>query len=382
MTRPFLDYYRANAISPVNQDLSDLTRHLERRESLYLALGIVPAMIEGRSVIEFGPGSGHNAIYTSSLSPARYLLVDGNPTGLSAAGKLLDEYAPGGNRFFVESLIENYRTDERFDLVLCEGTIPGQLDTKGFCRKVGAFAGEGGIFVLTTQDAASCLGELLRRVVAAQIVPRSASVAEQLQRLVPFFATHTATIAGMSRSTEDWVLDNIIQPYFGNMLSVADAIDSLGKDGLHVYNASPRFFTVWRWYKRLVGEDRNIGPAVRTEYFANLVNMMDYRLDGTATHAPELGERILMLSEKFYETLREVEAASGPYALVFQQLGELAEVIRPISALTADSIDQAVAVCDAARNDCALPAASQFASFFGHGQQYMSFVRSRRTGTI
>lgn len=382
MTRPFLDYYRANAISPVNQDVSDLTRHLQRRESLYLALGIVPALIEGRSVIEFGPGSGHNAIYTSSLEPARYVLVDGNPTGLRAAGKLLDEYVPGGNRLFVESLIENYRTDERFDLVLCEGTIPGQLDTTSFCRNVGAFAGEGGIFVLTTQDAASCLGELLRRVVAAQIVPRSASVAEQLQRLVPFFAAHTATLVGMSRSTEDWVLDNIIQPYVGNMLSVADAIDSLGKDGLHAYNASPRFFTAWRWYKRLVGEDRNLGPTVRSGYFANLVNMMDYRLDGNATHAPELGERILMLSEKFYATLREVEAANAPYTTVFEQLRELAKAIRPASSLTADSIDQALAVCDAARNGSMLLDVPSFTSFFGHGQQYMSFVRSRRAGTI
>ncbi len=380
MTRPFLDYYRANAISPVNQDLSDLTSHLQRRESLYLALGIVPALIGGRSVIEFGPGSGHNAIYTSSLLPARYVLVDGNPTGLRAAGKLLDEYAPGGNRLFIESLIEKYRTDERFDLVLCEGTIPGQLDTKSFCRNVGAFAGEGGIFVLTTQDAASCLGELLRRVVAAQIAPRSASVAEQLERLVPFFVLHTATIVGMSRPTEDWVLDNIIQPYVGNMLSVADAIESLGEDGFHVYNASPRFFTLWTWYKRLVGEDRDIGAAVRSEYFANLVNLMDYRLQGNATHAPELGERILTLCERFYATMREVEAANGPYTVVFQQLRDLSAVIRPVSALTADSIDQALAVCDAAQHGAALPDTPSFTSFFGHGQQYMSFVRSRPSG--
>ncbi len=382
MTRPFLDYYRANAISPVNQDLSDLSRHLQRRESLYLALGIVPALVSGRSVIEFGPGSGHNAIYTSSLQPARYVLVDGNPNGLAAASALLDQYAPGGARTLVESLIEDYATEELFDLVFCEGTIPGQLDTAAFCRKVGSFAAEDGIFVVTTQDAASCLGELLRRVVAAQLIPRSASVPDQLERLVPFFASHTATIAGMSRPLEDWVLDNIIQPYVGNMFSVADAIENLGRDGFHVYNASPRFFTVWRWYKRLVGEDRNLGPAVRSEYFANLLNIMDYRLDGAATHSPEWGERVLKISEKFYAALKDVEAASASYQPIFEQLRELAEVIRPISALTADSIDQALAVCDAARGGDALPAAPAFASFFGHGQQYLSFVRSRRAGTI
>ncbi|HTU69717.1 MAG TPA: methyltransferase domain-containing protein [Candidatus Baltobacteraceae bacterium] len=345
-------------------------------------MGIVPALVSGRSVIEFGPGSGHNAIYTSLLQPAHYVLVDGNPNGLAAASALLDRYAPGCARTLVESLIEDYATEELFDLVFCEGTIPGQLDTAAFCRKVGSFVAEGGIFIVTTQDAASCLGELLRRVVAAQLVSRSASVSVQLERLVPFFAPHTATIAGMSRPLEDWVLDNIIQPYVGNMFSVADAIESLGQDGFHFYSASPRFFTVWRWYKRLVGEDRNIGPAVRVQYFANLLNMIDYRLDGTATHTREWGEHVLKLSETFYATLKDVEASGASYKPVFDQLHELAEMIRPVSALTADSIDEALAVCDAARQGNALPSAPAFASFFGHGQQYLSFVRSRRAGTI
>jgi hypothetical protein len=375
VTRPFVDYYRANAISPVNQDLSDVARHMERRESLYLALGIVPAFVAGRTVLEFGPGSGHNAIYTSSLRPRRYVLVDGNPVGLAAAGTLLDEYAPERDAcVLVASLIEAYASEERFDLVLCEGTIPGQLDPSFFARHAAGFVAAGGLFVLTAQDAASCLPELVRRAVAAHVVPRSLPVQEQLERLVPFFAPHLATLAGMSRPVADWVLDNIIQPYIGELFSVIEAIDVLAPDGLEVYNASPRFFTNWRWYKRQIGAERDLGPGVRASYRANVVNMMDYRLDGAATHAPELGERLLELADRFYDALREAEAG-GSYATSIGLLRELAAAIRPVSVLTATSLDEALAVCAAATAGSALPPTPALSGFFGHGQQYLSFVR-------
>lgn len=375
MTRPFVDYYRANAISPVNQDLSDVARHFERRESLYLALGIVPVFLAGRAVLEFGPGSGHNAIYTSSLRPRRYVLVDGNPVGLAAAGALLDEHAPDRDAcVLVESLIEVYASEERFDLVLCEGTIPGQLDPAFFARHAAGFVGTGGVFVLTAQDAASCLPELVRRAVAAHVVPRSLPVQDQLARLVPFFAPHLATLAGMSRPVPDWVLDNIIQPYIGELFSVIEAVDVLAPEGFEVYNASPRFFTNWRWYKRQVGVERDPGPAVCASFRSNVVNLMDYRLDGAATHAPELGARLLELADRFYEVLREAEAG-GSYETAIELLRELAAAIRPVSALTATSLDEALAVCAAASAGLALPPTPAFDGFFGHGQQYLSFVR-------
>jgi SAM-dependent methyltransferase len=375
MRKPFVDYYRANAISPVSQDLSDIALHLERRESLYLALGILPALVAGRSVVEFGPGSGHNAIYTSSLRPRRYVLVDGNPVGLTSTGELLDRHAPQRDACtLVESLFEAFETEERFDLVLCEGAIAGQVDPARFARKIGGFAADGGVFVMTSQDAASSLGELLRRVVAAHVVPRTLPVREQVERLVPVFATHTATLEGMTRPVEDWVLDNIIQPYVGNMFSVVEAIEALGGDGFEVYNASPRFFTVWRWYKRQVGTGRDIGPAVSAAYCANIVNIMDHRLDGTAIHSAELGKRVLLLADRFYALLRSAESGTG-YAPVLETLREVAETVRPVSALTATSVDEALAMCEAAGAQRPLPEAPAFRGFFGHGQQYLSFVR-------
>ena len=51
----FVEWYSAMGISPVSQDIEDLDRHFERREGLVRSLGLVPAWIGGRRLLEFGP---------------------------------------------------------------------------------------------------------------------------------------------------------------------------------------------------------------------------------------------------------------------------------------------------------------------------------------
>ena len=121
--RPYLDFYRANAISPVRQDISELKKHFDRREALYRHLRIAPGLLKGQSVIEFGPGSGHNAIYTSSLEPKHYVLVDGNEVGLKDLKKTLEAHRGGTTRYEVHaSLIEEYE----FGSALRSGAVRGR----------------------------------------------------------------------------------------------------------------------------------------------------------------------------------------------------------------------------------------------------------------
>jgi hypothetical protein len=102
--------------------------------------------------------------------------------------------------------------------------------------------------------------------------------------------------------------------------------------------------------------------------------MMDYRLDGMAEHGPALGERLLALAEDFYTELRLAEGGA-PYQPALARLEQLADAVRPISELTATSIDEALAVCAAAARDQTLPETPAFRGFFGHGQQYVSFMK-------
>ena len=85
----FVDFYNKHDISPVSQDISDLEKHFQRRDSLLLSLGIPALLIKGSSVIEFGAGSGYNSTYIASLSPNCYHLVDGSNIGIKETKKQL-----------------------------------------------------------------------------------------------------------------------------------------------------------------------------------------------------------------------------------------------------------------------------------------------------
>ncbi|SVE28106.1 uncharacterized protein METZ01_LOCUS480960, partial [marine metagenome] len=74
-----LDYYLEKNISPVEQDISDFGRHLDRREALYRSLGIYSNAIKGKRVLEVGPGSGQNSLHLAHSMPEELVLVEPNP---------------------------------------------------------------------------------------------------------------------------------------------------------------------------------------------------------------------------------------------------------------------------------------------------------------
>lgn len=367
--RPFVDYYRSQGISPVAQDISDLQRHFQRRESLFRILGVPPGLVAGRSVIEFGPGSGHNALYTHSLEPQRMVLVDGNPVGVAEMRRLFEEHFPASRQpAIVESLWEDFDSEELFDIVVCEGAIPGQLDPPATARRLARFVRPGGIFMLTCIDPASLLAESCRRLIGDRL-SAGMTVRDRLDALRPFFAPHLATLAGASRQVDDWLLDMFTHPWTGRLFSVADAIDALDGD-FDIYGASPQFFSDWRWYKQVVGSERRFNERARDAFLRNVVNFTDYRVL-TEPHAPAIGEAVLSLCASVYDAMLAAEQGRGDFSGIPHTLGEIARTMRPLSPRTAASV-QAFAACLA--GDPA-PLGPETISFFGRGQQNVTFIR-------
>jgi predicted O-methyltransferase YrrM len=367
-----LDYYREHGISPVAQDIGDLQRHFERRSSLYHSLGIVPSFLRGKAVIEFGPGSGFNSIYTASLQPSRYVLVDGNPTGAEQTAKRLHEYGANPKSFeVVHSLIEEYDSSERFDLSICEGTIPFQLDPDGFARKVGSFCKPGGVVVITTASSASVMGETTRRLIANRLMRGCDTIEDKLSRLRPVFAPHLATIKNMSRPVDDWILDNLIHPWIGKTFGIDAAINSLS-DTFDIYGASPDFIQDWRWYKDIWGPTKDVnGRAIRS-YLSNMANFLDYRVE-LPPHSAEVGSAIAILCDKIYSLmLADGAGDNNALAEAGDLTRELARMVQRISPVTAESLHQAAEYARDPNTGSDGP--SSFTSFFGRGSQYLSFI--------
>jgi SAM-dependent methyltransferase len=368
--RAFVDYYRGLGISPVRQDLTDLDQHFARRHALYHLLGVLPALVRGRDVLEFGPGSGDNALYTASLGPRRYVLVDANPTGLAHVRERLGEMGGAESIDIVESMIESFPSPDRFDLVLAEGLIATQQDPDGLTRRIASFVrGGGGVLVITCVDSASFIAEVYSRILADHVAPRALPVRERVERLRPFFAPRLATLDGMSRSVDDWILDNITQPFSGRLFGIADALRVCGAE-FDVLGSSPRFTIDWRWYKTLRARPFGFNERAATSYYANVLNLLDYRVE-LPPHDPALGRAVLAVTDRLWR-LSGCAETGEPCSLAeaAATLEELAVLVAPHSRDTAGTLSGVAR----AMQRGVLPEAEPV-SHFGRGQQYLSLVR-------
>ncbi len=381
--KAFVDFYTKEGISPVAQDIEDLEKHFRRRHALYRHVGIVPSLLSGRSVLEFGPGSGHNSIVTAAMSPARYVLVDANPVGLEGTEDLLARFAGAGRTDIsvVESYIESFETSERFDLVLCEGVLPTQESPTELLSHIAQFVKPGGIILITCIDAASYLAEQLRRFAAALATRKEASTEEKLAVLVPLLGPHLDTIEGMSRSHGDWILDNVIQPFQGRaLMGVKEAINTLHPE-FSLHGTSPNFLVDRRWYKRITGPASDFNAVANDVYLSELHNFIDVR---TAHSVREPGENrsLLAACSETYEAIVNHSEVRDDAATtrVVQALEALRGEMAGLDPLTVRSFADFLAVVQRLQVGKQDVDWGEFASWFGQGQQYLSLVRDQPLG--
>jgi len=374
-----VDFYIKHNISPVSKDISDVEVHFQKRESLFRHLGIIPNFLKNKTVLEFGPGGGHNSIYTLSLLPARYVLVDGNPTGLESVGKLFAQYDNGTTQFeLVESFIEQFSTSERFDFVICENVIPlQQNDPRNVLQCVAEFVKPGGVLVVTCMDPVSFLADVLGQLAGELLVGPSMTVEEKLDVMRPFFQKNLDALPGANTLVDDFMMDSVIQHYpkEGKMQSVSDTIDALAGD-FEVYASSPNFMVDWRWYKSIHGGQTQYNQRAIEQYESNIHNMLDYRCISTAVTEEQSAE-IRYLCDNVFEATKKfrIDRDLKYLEAIRADLSQLAEIVSSYSQKTADSLTDFICGVDAFLESKPWPELNSFAAFFGRGTQYLSFIR-------
>jgi len=380
MTESLLEFYRRHQISPVRQNIADLRAHFGRRAALYRHLGILPAFVRGRTVLEIGPGSGFNSLYTASLEPSRYVLVEPNARGVDDIRTLFSDHPDLRSRIEVAPVsATDYPSDERFDFVFCEGmlALAGVADPQGLLRTVARRTAPGGVLVITCIDAVSDFSEVLRRFVGQWLIDPSAGLDEQVAALVPVFSPHLATLGGMTRRHDDWIVDNLINPAsIGPLLSIPDAIAALDAD-FDVFGSSPRFFTDWRWYKTIAGEGDRFNALAVDDYWATVHNLFDYRQVWSARD-PRENRKLYDECAAVRGVVREFERRRDRALLraVIDGLETIAAGVRSFSPPASEAIAELRAVLAAPSFSGAdVAAAARFAPWFGRGQQYLSFSR-------
>ena len=345
--RPFVDFYAAHAISPVAQDLTDIKNHFANRAALYHHLGLAPALLSGARLAEFGPGSGHNALYTMSLTPSRYLLVDANPTGLAETGKNLSKYFPGHSNYeIVRSMIQEFQSEETFDVVFCEGVIPSQEDPPAFLRHVAQFVRPGGIMVTTCMDSVSALADIMRRLIGVAIIDQDSPVETKLELLRPVCHAQTATLTNMTRPLDDWILDMVIRPAanWGSLMSISEAIKALSQN-FQACQSSPRIFTDLRWYKNIPRDSKSHNDLAIDAFNRSMHQFLDCRYE-FAEQPVASNLKIENLCRTIVDNIFAYEAENKNHARmdkVMKDIRALSGIVRTFSPETAGSLDDFVA---------------------------------------
>lgn len=379
-----VDFYRRHGISPVRQDISDLDAHFTRRSALYRHLGILPSFLAGRTVLEFGPGSGFNSLYTAALGPRRYVLVEGNPTGVNDIERLFaDQLVLRPRIEVVSSLIEDYQTDERFDFVFCEGLLglAGVDDPGALLRRVASFVAPGGVLVITCVDAISLVAETLRRLMADLVSAPNEPLESRLAVLAPIFGAHLSRLGGVSRRHDDWVVDNLINPAsIGPLFSIPQAIEAIGGE-FDVFGSSPSFVVDWRWYKTIVTPRGGVNENALDAYWQSAHNLLDSR-HATAPRDAAANRELFERCSVIRSAAREFEQRGGgePVAVVRRELAAMADHIGGLAPATAEAMREAVSLLgDPSPNPARIRDSEGFGAWFGRGQQYISFSRVSRT---
>lgn len=375
----YLEFYGQKQVSPVKQDISEFDRHTGRRHALYRALGITPMTIKGKKVLEVGPGSGHNSIVTAMCSPAEYHLVEPNKTGYEEMRTIFGRYDFKDTKLLFNNLMLEDFKESDFDIVLCEGLLPGLDNKTDFLNLLKSKAEKtGSILVITCIDCVSIFFENTRRYLAKVILDKQGitDFDEQVSRLSGIFEGHLKTLKGVSRFTADWVIDAILNPAAANHdFSFADAMEIL-RDDFYYFGASPDFFTNTMWYKHLPADCQGHNSHYETQFFRIWHNFIHYQL---SEH-----ERDEKLNFRLYELCTEfnlkvnsfISGEKGMEPEIYSLLGRIADNMKNCEAV-GSAIDEFISILDGECFDAEemLKKYPGYCASFGRGQQYFSFVK-------
>jgi ubiquinone/menaquinone biosynthesis C-methylase UbiE len=386
-----LEYYTRHGISPVHYDVTNLITHFERRQSLYRSLGVLPLAVRNASVLEVAAGSGQNSLFIASLMPRNLTLLEPNATGVAEIRSLYETQTIQHTKPVIHEIrLEDYVTESKFDIVICENWLGSSAHERRLLRKLATFVADDGIMVVTAISPVGLLPNMIRRALAAQMWNTGMSFETRTTQLVAAFAPHLATMKSMTRNAIDWVHDNMMNPaYFDLCLTIPMVLRELGAS-FQVLGTSPSFAQDWRWFKSLHGSNRSFNEHFLQQYAAQSHNFLDYRdelghdsgIDNDSLERPAM-EFIATVRE--FETCVQQELAGRDeaQAAIVEALEHIAVTLKSFPERNLFGLREAIDFLSQRNvNPAAIGNMPHFKGLFGRETLYVSLLWDRAAATV
>ena len=379
----FIDYYNAHGIIPVRDMSSDTQSFNFRRNYLYKTLGIPLNQLKNRKVIEFGPGGGFNAVATSNFEPELYVFVDATHVSLTELKHKSEQKKFGAKKVeIIESNIFDYRDERKYDLVICEGILPGQDNPKKMLQHVGSFCDSGGILITTTMSATSQFSEICRRLLRPSIIASNQTFLEQTKIAVDLFKNHIDTLGVSTRSPEDWVQDVILHNWHTGeyIFTMPDSLAALGDD-FEFYSSSPRFLHDGRWYKQISPASASINMLLNDQYAAFNALLLDFRIPLDSLNQRNDIAKIAMIDPLCEAACKVHDKISEENS--YDRLEEFIAILNKVTAIlpqefdiTVRSINDFISGISSFASGNTNADFGSFKQWWGRGQQYISYIKT------
>jgi 2-polyprenyl-3-methyl-5-hydroxy-6-metoxy-1,4-benzoquinol methylase len=364
MKRPFIDFYTEIGFAPTGQQPDISQKHKENRTNLYRKLGLHSQTFKSANVLEIGPGSGENAIDLLNRGISSLTVSDGAQVVLDKLKLVLEENVP--IKYEICDSQKSSPSKEFFDIVICEGVIPLQINPSMFFQNVCQRVAPGGIVLITTMDSISSLSEVLRRIISFKIMAQGA---KDLKNIVDFFRKDFEQLEGMTRTAENWVLDSILNPWIGKMFSISDALLAAPKN-FRPISMTPNLHLDQEWYKNPNDNASERDSWIRS-YRENCHQLINFQ---TKIPASVAIQQNLLLLEICNSVFLEMQQASYQSVLSNQRLivdliGRIVDEFSFIDVSTKNSLKSFVKFIETEDPTVLV----DFQTFWGRGQQYLCF---------
>ena len=372
-----LDYYLDKNLSPVEQDLSDFRRHLDRREALYRSLGLHSNAIKGKRVLEVGPGSGQNSLHVAHSMPEELVLVEPNPKGREQ----IKENYKSMNLPLTEPIIDSAdfidykREGDKFDIAIAECWLGRTSLGLDMLRKLLDSVILGGVVITTATPNVGLLANTCRAALAYRLVSeKEMSFEEKTKTLVEAFSGHLDTLDNMSRLQLDWIQDNLLNP--AALSEVIHPIELLSLyENANILGTYPLIFESWQWYKDLYGKDLNRGKAWTQQYWEKSHNFIDvYNTSGPKN--PDRNRLLEATSRSLSERVIKIREHGSPDSKLIQIAEEIKNLLPKEYSQIVRALDEWEDIYSkdiiSIENIMNMPV---FSKWFGRETVYMSFVR-------
>jgi 2-polyprenyl-3-methyl-5-hydroxy-6-metoxy-1,4-benzoquinol methylase len=364
MKRPFIDFYTEIGFAPTGQQVGISQKHRVNRTNLYRKLGLHSQIFRNANVLEIGPGSGENAMDLLNRGISSLTISDGAQVVLDKLKLALKSHIP-----IQYELCDSQRfssSKDVFDIVVCEGVIPLQMDPTVFFQNICQRVAPGGIILVTTMDSISSLSEVLRRIISFTITTKGVLETKTIE---DFFRKDFEQLEGMTRTAENWVLDSILNPWIGKMFSISDAILAAPKD-FRPISMTPNLHLDQDWYKNPNDNSTERRAWVKS-YLENCHRLINFQDKSTVSVAVEQNNRLVEICDLvFLEMQRKTDQGTiNNQKLIINLVNRIVHEFVHIDTLTKNSLKSFVKFMETE-----IPSSlDDFRTFWGRGQQYLCF---------